>query len=220
MRRVRGMTGIRINLSHVSLLECRQSISRIHLAADASGVKPEILIDIQGPELRIGRFPGEIELAEGSDFFLGESGIPLDLNIMEHIEPGDEILLDDGRILAGVEQKDFEFTSSGGVAALVGREQSAEAGYASVHSTSPFRGLQKSRPPYKYERRRKTAVPLSFLTQSPLTRDGSGEFHPALPDALPGAPRASAYSLPAGALCARGYPVLFPFFALSLLTVY
>ncbi len=101
-----GMTGIRINLSHVSLLECRQSISGIHLAAKACGVKPEILIDMQGPELRIGRFPGEIELAEGSDFFLGESGIPLDLKIMEHIEPGDEILLDDGRILAGVEQKD------------------------------------------------------------------------------------------------------------------
>ncbi len=101
-----GMTGIRINLSHVMLSECRQSISKIHLAAQTCGVIPKILIDMQGPELRIGRFPGETLLSEGSEFFLGDSGIPLDLKVLEHIDRGDEILLDDGRILAKVEDKD------------------------------------------------------------------------------------------------------------------
>ena len=95
-----GMTGIRINLSHVMLRDCSESICRIRQAAEESGIEPKILIDMQGPELRIGRFDGTIELAEGTIIRFGEGGIPLDKVILSQIEPGQKMLLDDGRILA------------------------------------------------------------------------------------------------------------------------
>lgn len=60
-----GMTGIRVNLSHVMLSDCAQSIERILAAAKENGLQPKILIDMQGPELRIGRFDGIKKLAAG-----------------------------------------------------------------------------------------------------------------------------------------------------------
>ncbi len=107
-----GMTGIRINLSHVMLLDCIESISRIHSAARSSGIVPQILIDMQGPEIRIGRFSGEMKLEDGESSFIGKQGIPLDGNILDHLDAGDELLLDDGRILAEVAEK------SGGTARI------------------------------------------------------------------------------------------------------
>lgn len=100
-----GMTGIRINLSHVMLLDCIESISRIHSAARSSKIVPQILIDMQGPEIRIGRFAGEMTLEDGEISFIGKQGIPLDGNILDHLDAGDELLLDDGRILAEVIEK-------------------------------------------------------------------------------------------------------------------
>ena len=104
-----GMTGIRINLSHVMLADCSESISRIHNAAKAAGVTPEILIDMQGPELRIGRFQSLMHLDNGDTSFIGAKGIPLDRNILEHLDNGTEILFDDGKLLAEVISKESDY---------------------------------------------------------------------------------------------------------------
>ena len=101
-----GMTGIRINLSHIMLKECEGSIGRIMRAAGANGIKPKILIDMQGPELRIGRFDYEYELRSGDEAVLGEGGIPVEAAIIEQLIAGDEILLDDGKILCKVCEKE------------------------------------------------------------------------------------------------------------------
>lgn len=101
-----GMTGIRVNLSHVMLTDCSESIERIKRAAKKSGVCPKILIDMQGPELRIGKFNGKIALEAGQIAKIGKEGIPLDSSISERLEAGDELLLDDGKILAEVAAKD------------------------------------------------------------------------------------------------------------------
>jgi pyruvate kinase len=61
---------------------------------------------MQGPELRIGRFSGEIKLESGQVVKIGKEGIPLDSCITERLEAGDELLLDDGKILAEVAAKD------------------------------------------------------------------------------------------------------------------
>ena len=103
-----GMTGIRINMSHIMLTDCMESILRIHEAAGQSGIVPKILIDMQGPELRIGRFRGEMILEDGKSYFLGSKGILLEDKILEQIETGDEILFDDGRILAEVTDRDTD----------------------------------------------------------------------------------------------------------------
>ncbi|MCR5403828.1 MAG: pyruvate kinase [Butyrivibrio sp.] len=99
-----GMTGIRINLSHVMLADCSESIERIHQAAYDSGVSADILIDMRGPELRIGQFDKELILSSGDSFTLGKDGIPLDVEILEHMKKGMEVLLDDGKIQAEVRE--------------------------------------------------------------------------------------------------------------------
>ena len=45
-----GMTGLRMNLSHGALAEHADWLAMIH----AVGI-PDLLIDLQGPELRVGR---------------------------------------------------------------------------------------------------------------------------------------------------------------------
>ncbi|RKM62259.1 pyruvate kinase [Butyrivibrio sp. CB08] len=101
---LRGMTGIRINLSHVKLFDCKDSIDRIKQAAKEAGTTPKILIDMQGPELRVGDFDGVVSLAKGYYQTLGDEWIPVDEKIIRAMEPGDEILLDDGKILAQVKE--------------------------------------------------------------------------------------------------------------------
>ena len=65
-----GMTGIRLNLSHVTLEESAPLIENLHKAAAEAGVSPQLLIDMQGPELRVGRME-PLPLREGEMVFLG-----------------------------------------------------------------------------------------------------------------------------------------------------
>ncbi len=97
-----GMTGIRINLSHVMLSECRDKIRTIRETAAEYSVEPKILVDLHGPELRIGKTDGLIKLSEGDEVSLGAKGIPLDEKIIANIKVNDELLLDDGKILLKV----------------------------------------------------------------------------------------------------------------------
>lgn len=101
-----GMTGIRINLSHVMLKDCADSIGMIQRAAAKAGITPKILIDMQGPELRIGSLDKPVSLTEGDSFILGQGGIALDHRILEAMAAGQDILLDDGKILAKVKRAD------------------------------------------------------------------------------------------------------------------
>ncbi len=122
-----GMTGIRINLSHVMLKDCENSIEMIKRAAVKAGKTPKILIDMQGPELRIGDIDEPIALLSGERIVFVSSGsasgssasdssaysnsasvsggIALDQRILDALEPGREVLLDDGKILAEVISK-------------------------------------------------------------------------------------------------------------------
>ncbi len=69
-----GMAGIRLNLSHTGLESCREWIELIKAAAKAAGKQPKLLIDLQGPELRIGELRQPVELAEGETAVFVESG--------------------------------------------------------------------------------------------------------------------------------------------------
>ena len=59
-----GMTGIRLNLSHISLRESERQLDIFNAAALHAGVEPLLLIDMQGPELRIGRLQAPLMLSE------------------------------------------------------------------------------------------------------------------------------------------------------------
>jgi len=60
-----GMTGLRLNLSHKSLVACSDWVAQMHRAAARAGVKAQLLIDLQGPELRVDQFEEPLMLEEG-----------------------------------------------------------------------------------------------------------------------------------------------------------
>ena len=96
-----GMTGLRMNLSHGSLAEHADWLELIRKA----GVRT-LLIDLQGPELRIGRLASPLTLSEGQQVFLGTGGIPCPACLLDAITPGQKLLLDDGKLLLRVNAVD------------------------------------------------------------------------------------------------------------------
>lgn len=115
-----GMTGMRLNLSHTSLRESEEILSHFHEAAADAGVKADLLIDMQGPELRVGHFSGERLLKEGdcvilteeaddlSDVPAGAQALPVPDGFLRHLDDGNEILLDDGKLLLRTEEAGAE----------------------------------------------------------------------------------------------------------------
>lgn len=91
------MTGIRMNLSHGSLAEHADWLSLIR----AAGIR-ELLIDLQGPELRTGRLAQPLTLPEGGTLRLGRGGVGCPPALTAACRPGQQLLLDDGRLLVQV----------------------------------------------------------------------------------------------------------------------
>ena len=116
----KGMTGIRINLSHVNLAEVTEWIENIKIAyAQVKKANPEqpeleMLIDLIGPEMRLGELPTERKLklgdkltimAEGETNLFDPTELPVPKPIFEHLEEGTVLLIDDGKIMLEVEEK-------------------------------------------------------------------------------------------------------------------
>lgn len=99
-----GMDGIRLNLSHTTLEESAGIIDVFFRAAEGCGVRPELMIDMQGPELRIGRLNEPARLRDGDA--AGLRTIPFPQAVLDEISrrEGQEILLDDGKILLRTER--------------------------------------------------------------------------------------------------------------------
>ena len=97
-----GMTGMRLNLSHISLHDAAGEIENLHRAAAKCGVSVQLLIDMQGPELRIGPLAAPLALSEGAELTLGAGGVPLPAITLPCLTPGQEVLLDDGKLLLSV----------------------------------------------------------------------------------------------------------------------
>lgn len=98
-----GMTGMRLNLSHTTLPASENYIKAYQKVAKEEGVKPQILIDMQGPELRVGELEQPLVLEENQKIILGAKKIPIPIEVISEAEVGDEILLDDGKISIEVE---------------------------------------------------------------------------------------------------------------------
>ena len=94
-----GMTGVRLNLSHITLPQAETWLEALELAAQDTGTTPKLLIDMQGPELRIGPMSGPTHLIDGKNILLDQpGGIPLPRVVAERIRPGQELWLDDGKL--------------------------------------------------------------------------------------------------------------------------
>ncbi|MDD7281735.1 MAG: pyruvate kinase [Erysipelotrichaceae bacterium] len=90
----KGMTGMRLNLSHTSLKQASDWIHEFSLAAKENNIEADLLIDMQGPELRIGEI--EKQLNVNDIVSIDDLAIPND--IKSYINPGQIVLFDDGKI--------------------------------------------------------------------------------------------------------------------------
>ncbi len=99
-----GMTGARVNLSHTSLPRCAPLLEGGYWpAAHRVGRKgAHLLLDLQGPELRVGELPRPTPLREGNEVLLGEGGVPIPKAVLDLAKPGCQIVIDDSALLLEV----------------------------------------------------------------------------------------------------------------------
>lgn len=106
-----GMDVARINRSHGDADQHAVVISRVREAAAASGRAVAVLVDLQGPKIRLGRFvEGKHYLAEGDVFTITTEDVPGTKELVsttfkglpDDVAPGDAILIDDGRVAVRV----------------------------------------------------------------------------------------------------------------------
>jgi pyruvate kinase len=114
-----GMNVARLNFSHGSHEDHAKMLSVVRSEADRRGKAVAVLLDLQGPKIRIGKFAnGQIELKAG-----GELTITTDTSVVGDekrvsttyaqlpldVKPGDHLLLDDGYLsLAVTDVRDKE----------------------------------------------------------------------------------------------------------------
>lgn len=110
-----GADVFRANFSHGALETHHQRIQMVRDIAHDCGKTVAILVDLQGPKIRIARFKNKkVRLEEGQSFILdteladdegSESAVSLDYkDLPRDVRPGDTLLLDDGRIVMLVQQ--------------------------------------------------------------------------------------------------------------------
>jgi pyruvate kinase len=102
-----GADVFRINMSHASHELMAQTIARIRSVEARLEHPLGVLVDLQGPKLRIGRFAeGSVQLAAGARFILDSTDSPGNAErvylphpeIIESVGVGDRLLLDDGKL--------------------------------------------------------------------------------------------------------------------------
>ena len=101
-----GMTGIRLNLSHTNLRDCESWLQNLYEVSEELHIVPDLLVDLQGPELRIGMLKEPLLLEEGSfvrltpaETDMATPSIPIPDLLFPHLKKGQTIRLDDGKIL-------------------------------------------------------------------------------------------------------------------------
>ena len=109
-----GVDVVRLNLSHDSHVRHRERAERIRERALAAGHAITVLMDLQGPKIRIGKFTeGKVQLARGDAFAIDTAcGIEAGdstrvgttyVELADDVRHGDTLLLDDGAIELWVE---------------------------------------------------------------------------------------------------------------------
>ena len=102
-----GADLFRINMSHADHDGMRERIAMIREIEQESGRPIGILVDLQGPKLRIGTFQdGAVMLKKGAEFTLDADPAPGDIHrvhlphpeILSALEPGHVVLIDDGKV--------------------------------------------------------------------------------------------------------------------------
>jgi pyruvate kinase len=106
-----GMNMARLNLSHGGYPEHQSRLDRVREAAAEAGVPIAILVDLQGPKIRLARFKdGPHDLARGDSFIITTDDVEgtkervgtTYKGLTGDCKPGDRILIDDGKVTVEV----------------------------------------------------------------------------------------------------------------------
>ena len=106
-----GMNMARLNLSHGGYYEHQNRLDLVRAAASAAKVPVAILVDLQGPKIRLARFKdGPHELARGDIFTITTDEVEgtkercgtTYKGLAGDCRPGDRILIDDGKVTVEV----------------------------------------------------------------------------------------------------------------------
>ncbi|MDQ1495342.1 MAG: pyruvate kinase [Actinomycetota bacterium] len=102
-----GMDVARLNLSHGTHDDHEEVYRQVRAAADDSGRAVGIMVDLQGPKIRLGRLSsGPVQLVAGDEFTITTEDVPGSKVLVSttygglpgDVEPGLQILIDDGRV--------------------------------------------------------------------------------------------------------------------------
>jgi pyruvate kinase len=106
-----GMDVARLNLSHGSYADHEKVYAMVRQASDESGRSVAVLVDLQGPKIRLGNFAsGPVDLAAGDVFTITTEDVPGDKDLVSttylglpgDVRTGDRILIDDGKVAVEV----------------------------------------------------------------------------------------------------------------------
>ena len=102
-----GMDVARLNLSHGDHADHEQAYQNVRRASDETGRAVGVLVDLQGPKIRLGRFgSGPVDLVVGATFTITTDHVVGDADgasttyrgLPGDVAPGDSILVDDGKV--------------------------------------------------------------------------------------------------------------------------
>src|SRR2546430_14094954 len=106
-----GMDGARLNLSHGTHDEHRERARAVRATEAEVGRPIALIADLQGPTLRMGELDDPVRLARGEEIVVagGEPSVNGELPVSpavigEVLQPGHEVLIDDGLVRLRVEQ--------------------------------------------------------------------------------------------------------------------
>jgi len=142
-----GVDVFRINMSHTSQNRLRDLVAMIRSVEGETGRPIGILVDLQGPKLRLGTFTGgSAMVSNGENFVLDSDPAPGDSTraylphpeIFTAVAPGRTLLIDDGKVRLTVTQAEPQRIST---CVEVGGKVSDRKGISLPDSTMPFSAL-------------------------------------------------------------------------------
>jgi pyruvate kinase len=142
-----GVDVFRINMSHTNQDRMRELIAMIRGIERDSGRPIGILVDLQGPKLRLGTFTGgAATVANGASFVLDSDPSPGDATraylphpeIFNAVEAGHTLLIDDGKVRLTVTEADAKRMVT---RVEVGGRLSDRKGVSLPNTTVPFSAL-------------------------------------------------------------------------------
>src|SRR5499427_2353373 len=142
-----GADVFRINMSHTSHERMRELVAAVRAVENDYGRPIGILVDLQGPKLRIGSFKDDaVTLAPGADFVLDSDPAPGDTRrvqlphpeILAALAPGHTLLLDDGKIRLQALETNGDHART---QVAVGGRLSARKGVSLPDTTVPFSAM-------------------------------------------------------------------------------